>query len=262
MVDYRSFLPDLTGYKKYPETKNCYLDGKYFNTIFQDYPGLIEEPLVLSFQDKGFEMGMRQCNVNTECEGLLRTVIETPSARHSTLCILDYQNNMAYWFNPFISEYDDMFQRLISKYLDTQVIRVPEVAPNVKSYGCDMSGFCNAYVTKYAYDYLSGHKPDLSRIKSFAGMLETEFPLQIAEGEEDITFGLFDDPRTRGALIGGLGGAAIGGLLGGGTGALVGAGVGGLGGYALSGNGYSRRPYYGGYGRPYYGRGYGVGPFL
>ncbi len=233
---YASILPDFSDYKQYKPTQNCYLDGRYFNKVFCKYPGLISEPLCIYLGSGGFDATMPHTKINTNYDGLLRIIIETDEAKHATVAILDHAKKNAYWFEPFSSSFDILIQSIIEKYIGYQVIRVPQQAPNVTNPNCDASGFCTAYIIKYAYDYLNDQPVDFSMIKSFASRVEQEYVL--VGGEPDITFGWLDNPRTRNALIGGLGGLAVGSLLGGGFGgALLGAGIGGLGGYALSGPG-------------------------
>ena len=42
---------DMYDYKKYPAIKNCYLDGRYFNKVLGNYPGLITNPLKIFLSD-------------------------------------------------------------------------------------------------------------------------------------------------------------------------------------------------------------------
>ena len=39
---------DLDDYVNYPVTRSCYLDGRYFNKVFANYPGLVKEPLEIN----------------------------------------------------------------------------------------------------------------------------------------------------------------------------------------------------------------------
>jgi len=105
-----SFLPNLDDYRNYQPTKSCYLDGRYFNLVFGDYPGLIREPLVinLSSDDLDDPSGIRYTtqmkNVKisrTEYPGLLHVIIQTPNNRHANLIILRYQEGKAFWFDPY-----------------------------------------------------------------------------------------------------------------------------------------------------------------
>ena len=226
---------DLYDYKQYHPTPSCYLDGRYFNEVFCKYPGLIKEPLCIYLGRAGFDATMPPTKINKSHKGLLRVIIKTDHARHSTLAILDHSNKRAYWFEPFSSSFDLIIQSIIEKYIGYHVIRVPHQASNLTNPNCGgESGFCNAYVIKYAYDYLNDQPIDLTMIKSFASRIEEEYLL--VRGEPDITFGWLDNPTNRNALIGGLAGAGIGGLAFGGLGgALLGGGVGALGGYALTG---------------------------
>lgn len=238
-VELNGYFTDLYDYKQCHPTQSCYLDGRYFNKVFCKYPGLIKEPLCIYLGSGGFDATMPHIKINTNYQGLLRVVIETDVAKHSTLVILDHAKRNAYWFEPFSSPFDIMIQSIIEKYVGYQVIRVPHRAANVTSQGCDISGFCNAYVIKYAYDYLNKRTIDLTMIKSFASRIEEEYVL--AEGEPDITYGWLDDPRNKALLIGAGLGAGTGLLLGGGAaGLLGGAALGGIGGYTLGSLGTGR----------------------
>ena len=227
-------LLNLGDYKKLQPTKSCYLDGRYFNKVFANYPGLISEPLVINLKKDGYSAEMPAIEFNTDQSSLLRVIIEAPGARHSTLLILNHRTGQGYWFQPFPSVFDEAIRKILAKYIGYQIIKTPHQAPDVKSDHCPMSGFCNAYIIKYAYDYINDLPSDMDDIKSFASRVESEYPKLI--GKPDIAYGFLDNPQTRNSLIGGLGGAAIGGLVGGGSGLLIGGLVGGIGGYALSGN--------------------------
>lgn len=41
-------LPDLDDYMEYPETDNCYLDGRYFDLVFQNFSGYINSPMYIN----------------------------------------------------------------------------------------------------------------------------------------------------------------------------------------------------------------------
>lgn len=228
-------LPNLDNYTSYSPTKNCYLDGRYFNKVFENYPGLVKNPLVIRLDQNGYSAHMHACHVPTDCNSLIRVVIETPETCHSSLLILDHETGIGYWFEAFTSPYDEFIHAILGKYTGYKIYHLDDRAPNVRTPKCDASGFCTAYTIKYAYDYLNDQPSDLKNIRSFAARVEDEYPA--LRGDPDIAYGWLDNPRTRNAIIGALGGGLGGSLLGGGTGALIGAGLGGLGGYALSGPG-------------------------
>lgn len=236
-----------TDYKKYPPTKSCYLDGRYFNKVFKNYPGLITRPLNITVVPNGDKLEytnhMKQVIFNQNYPGLLRVIINSPKSRHSNLLILDYNNNKIYRYDPngTSSPYYNKINQIIKKYLgmyfDFEIVdvNVPVIDPGnqVCSDKGIKNGFCVAYVIKFAQDWLSQKQYDPSHILSFANFIETTYgPLD--NNKPDIEYGLFGSSsqdnngrlNPQGALIGGVAGLGIGGLLGGGTGAIAG-GIGG-----------------------------------
>lgn len=100
-------LPNLENYRDNEPTKSCYLDGRYFNLVFNDYPGLIENPLMINIVSNITKMGsstqmksqghsqgdfnnefvsqikvqsgarMESSVMNTQYDNIIRVVIET-----------------------------------------------------------------------------------------------------------------------------------------------------------------------------------------
>ncbi len=246
-----SYPTNLYDYKKYPATKNCYLDGRYFNKVLGNYPRLITNPLKIFWfdtpQGQGAELPTRSREyivqmadspVDNKYIGLLRVIIQTPQSRHRNLLIIDYQKGQIFRVEPYGATADDIIinniiKQYLSTYIQFELFMINTVPLIEKNPNCSHSGFCVAYVTKFAYDYIYSQPFDSDNILSFANKIET-FYGPVEEKGRDVEYGLFDDQRTRGAIIGGLGGAVLGGIVGGGSGAIVGGGVGALGGYALS----------------------------
>ena len=238
-----SYTPNLDNYKSYPDTMSCYLDGRYFNMVLSEYPGLIKEPLnIIIFQDKNknlkYNTHMNQTNINNNFPGLLRVIINTPEGRHSNLLIIDYKGKKLYRFDPHgrKSPYFDQESKMIEEYFDQfidfdmYIIEAP--IRNDQNNTCledgDESGFCVAYNIKYAYDYLNGRVYDPSHIMKFSNLIEQKYGKLPEEGK-DVEYGWFgnNNPNQgRNALIGGVGGAVIGGAVGG-PGGLVAGGIGG-----------------------------------
>jgi len=237
-------VADLSNYKSFAPTNSCYLDGRYFNKVFNSYPGLIRNPLRIHIAKSGKEVMVGADMENTQINnrnylGLLRVIIETPHSRHSNLLIINYQEKKIMWFEPyehgFISEVKKTIKRYLGIYFDFKVQRVTQVIVKGEEVtpGCERSGFCMAYVIKYAYDTVLNQPFDGSEIRRFASCIESKLG-PLTEGNADEEYGWLDEPQNRNLVIGGLGGAAIGGLVGGPTGFLVGGAVGALGGYALT----------------------------
>ena len=241
---------NLQNYKYYPSTKSCYLDGRYFNKVFEKYPGLISKPLNISVvvnPDNKIEYtnNMKQAIINDQYPGLLRVIINAKGSRHSNLLILDYSNKKIYRYDPngTSSPYYYHINQIIKKYLGMyfyfDIVDINEPVSDPGNQICReqgiKNGFCVAYVIKFAHDWLNQKKYDSSDILQFAGAVEYLYG-PLPKEKVDIEYGLFgssgDNFNTKNALIGaGLGGIA-GGLL---TGSATGALVGGIGGGFLGG---------------------------
>ena len=238
------------------ETKSCYLDGRYFNLVLKEHPGLLENPLHIvikemkSYNTKEVKekifVNMRESKINTSVTGLLRLVIETPKSRHSNLLILDYVNQKVYRFEPLGSTapYFEKVNRLVEDYLsmffdfDLEVIDLEfDEILDEKNPHCKKSGFCTAYIILYALAYLTKKDFEPSNIRKFANKVEKQYG-HLLTGREEIEFGHY----------GGGGGGGRGGGFGGGHGY-------GGGGHFGYGGGYNRG--YGGFGG-----GYGAGAGL
>jgi hypothetical protein len=253
-------LPNLSDYKNEEPTKNCYLDGRYFNLVFQTYPGLVRTPIRIFIGksgDKTFK-GIEANNIRLSdmvSFNIIRIIIETPHAKHANLLIVDRNAKMGYWFDPRSSPYGKGIKKLLSNTVGLQFgIRIKKVNKDIAPQdsdepkeGCSISGFCMAYVIKYAYDFLRGTVFDSTDIQRFAAKVESIYGPLPEEGK-DVEYDWTNQQATN-TLLGGLGGAVIGGAIGGPTGALLGAGAGGLAGYALTPQ--PNRNYYGNYGQPY-----------
>ena len=251
------YTEDLSGWKNSKETDSCYLDGRYFNKVLARYPGLLSYPLQIFIAEKQvkktnnvkvFEkdyrlfVNMKENHVNTSLPGLLRVVITTPKGRHSNLVILDYQNRIAYRFEPlgkkalYFEKINEVIENYLSLFFDFKLevidIELDEILDE-KNSDClargERTGFCTAYILLYAYSFINQEEFDPSDIRRFANMIEVNYGTLPREGAER-DYGLFGNPNPdqgRNMLIGGLGGAAIGGLL---TGSGAGLVLGGLGG--------------------------------
>jgi len=248
---------NLANYKFYPSTQSCYLDGRYFNKVFANYPGLIHKPLNISVIHHNGQLKdsvmMKQSKIDTQYPGLLRVIINSNGSRHSNVLILDYNNKKIFRYDPngTSSPYYNEVNQIIKNYLGMYFIDFTLVDINIpvkdngnptcKAKGIN-NGFCVAYVIKFAYDWLNNKQYDPSEIMKFTGAIETIYgPLD--NNKVDMEYGFFDGPgpyspgygprgfNTQGALIGGVGGLALGGLVGG----LPGAALGGLAGGAIGG---------------------------
>ncbi len=242
-------LVDLDDYLNYPRTNKCYLDGRYFNLVFEDYEGLIKDPLYVIITDDNIEVLFNtfdQKIFNMPRFLLMRVVIISENTKHANLLIFDKDNNVCYRFDPHRNMHGFELHRLIDESIQDYL----NISFNFKLYNinvdfdpefnedCDISGYCVAYIIKYAYDFLLDRSFDPYDIRRFANKIESEYEdlLDINE-EPDVEYGIFDDPRIRNAAIAGGISALAGGLLGG---SLASAAVSGLAGggitYLLSRN--------------------------
>ena len=238
---------NLANYKYYPPTKSCYLDGRYFNKVFEKYPGLLSKPLNITLINKDGKIEhtehMKQVQINTQYPGLLRVIINTKGSRHSNLLILDYTNHKVYRYDPhgtsspYYREINQIIKNYLSMYFDFEIvdINVPVTDPGnpVCIDAGIKNGFCVAYVTKFAHDWLNQKQYDPSDILRFAGTVEYLYG-PLSGSKSDIEYGLFGGNNdndgnfnTKNALIGGGVGALAGGLLIGGPAGVVGGMVGG-----------------------------------
>ena len=237
----------LDNYLNLKDTTSCYLDGRYFSKVFQNYPGLISQPLTINIRysnrdkDVKYHIDMKESSINTKYPGLVRLIIKTPNSRHSNLLILDYENEKVYRFEPLGTDapYFDQVNKIVQEYLsyffdfDLEVIDIDlNLYLDEKNMSCarrgEKTGFCTAYIILYAYAYLHGKEFDPSYIKKFATKIEETYGKLPSEGAEQ-DMGIFGDGKADPKKV--VGGDAIGGLAGG---LLVGGGAGILGG-ALGG---------------------------
>lgn len=246
-----NYTDNLDDYKSYPQTNSCYLDGRYFNKVFSNYPGLISEPLHIFIslnKENGtmkYENYMKEVDIDNNYPGLLRVIINTPESRHSSLVIIDYQNAKLFRFDPLgrKSPYFDSVNTIIEKYMDMYIdfdmVIIDAPVSEEKNPTClekgERTGFCLAFVIKYAYDWLNGRPYDPSEIRRFALAVESKYG-PLPEKGKDAEYGLFggsNNPNQgRNVAVGALGGALLGGVLTGGAGGAL---VGGLGGGLIGG---------------------------
>lgn len=245
-------------YINYPETKQCYTDGRYFKSVFESYPGYCSEPIHVNVTNRGkqsyVDRYMRTTHYNTNYPTIIRiiTTLTESNYSHSSLLIIEPTTDdgtNAILFDAVELDQDSQFSRenaeemvsklceVILEYLTPKFPKLTitmdlKVIPKKHS-DCRKSGYCNSHVIMYAICYLKGYKYDSDSIKRFASLLENNYKLCPCK-EPDIQYGAVDN-RVGGALLGGLAGGVIGGAIGGPTGMAIGAGTGIIGGYAIGG---------------------------
>ena len=204
------YTKNLDGWKNFEETDSCYLDGRYFNKVFSEYPGLLKNPIEISISERRidnigkdfkFSANMKDNYVDTSFPGLLRTVITTDQSgsRHSNLVILDYQNRIAYRFEPlgkqalYFEKINQIIENFLSEFLDFQLevidIELDEILDD-QNQDClekdERTGFCTAYIILYAYSFINQEEFEPSDIRRFAKMIEVKYgPLPKKGAEKD-----------------------------------------------------------------------------
>lgn len=222
-----NILPNLDNYLDYEPTQNCYLDGRYFNLVFESYPGLIDSYLNICFDlnDNSLTQSV-VLNKNFKYKpihgiNILRVIIEFNKIKHSAAIIFDVSddNNIkAYFFDSSkILESNKIANHIIlSTIKDTLGLKynVELISPDINlevNSNCTISGFCLAYTIKFIYDYLLGRSFDFQNIRKFAACIEDYFgPLDpnFAEPEygpgDDFAFGALAG-FGLGSMFGGYG---------------------------------------------------------
>ena len=95
----------LENYKNYPASTSSYLDGRYFNLIFQDYPGLIKDPLYIIINDNDIRVKSIDIhNTTMHNIGLLRVIVIAKDIRHSILVLIDYIHKKVNIYDPDVSQ--------------------------------------------------------------------------------------------------------------------------------------------------------------
>lgn len=244
-MNYR-YTDNLDDFRNYKPTDSCYLDGRYFNLVFQRYPGLLMNPLDIKIkrrvshitdeEEDSISISMHETHVNTKFPGLLKLRIFANNTIHSNLLILDYERGKVHKFeplgkkSPYFKEINEYVERYLSSFFDLelQVIDIDlHAILDDKNERCiqegEETGFCAAYIILYAYCFLNNKTFEPWDIRKFAAKVEDTYGK--LEGE----------PEPEYARFGGHGEFGHGG------------------GYGHYG-GYGRTGYYGGY--PVYGPGF------
>jgi hypothetical protein len=189
-------LPDLDDYLDYPETQSCYLDGRYFNLVFQNYPGLISNPIKAYFDisQNGYESSIfaENISINDGPINLLRVIVESNDTRHSAIIVIKKNDNGEYSGLFFDAHMEEEHKPILNMIAQTLNLNIEYVSPvdklNEKTPGCEKSGFCVAYSIKYAYDYIKGNNTDFSDIRKFVSKIESIYGMLDKENA-DVEYG-------------------------------------------------------------------------
>lgn len=201
-----------------------YLDGRYFNLVFGNYPGLIRQPLIInqsikdgiyhtyitedtSFLSKNSNIGVQIARIIIEVDNNNRLI-----SRHSNGLIINHINKEIFRFDPINSNNDRINIILmgeLAKHYPGYKYEELDTHPQVNLF----DGLCVSYVIKFVYFYLLGRPVVFEGdydIYQFASVIMQLYGPLPKEGA-DIEFG----PYYHNPAIPILGGAAIGGLAGG-----------------------------------------------
>ncbi len=205
------YTENLDDYNNERDSKACYLDGRYFNMLLKNYPGLIREPLKISIENsrsnerEKVSFDFQAQPVNKNFYGVLRLLIDTPDEQHCNLLIFDYSTSKIYRFDPFRSKYYEKVNTIIEKaFPDYKVENIAASVENIENPDCNVSGFCTAYALLYAYAFLNGKEFNPDNIRKFITKVENLYG-PLPKGGEEIEYG----PRRRGRRRGFIAGAAI-----------------------------------------------------
>ncbi len=202
------YTENLDDYVSEYEANVCYLDGRYFNLLLKNYPGLIQEPLYITIYNRDTEkvnVKFQPQEINKNFYGLLRLIIDTPEEKHCNLLIFDYSTSKIYRFDPFRSKYYEKVNTIIEKaFPDYKVENIAAPVENIENPDCNVSGFCTAYALLYAYAFLNGKEFNPDNIRRFITKVENLYG-PLPKGGEEIEYG----PRRRGRRRGFIAGTAI-----------------------------------------------------
>lgn len=186
-------------YHSYEPSDRCWLDGTYFNPVFDEYHGLVTEPLIVELTPKGnLVTGPKHFNIPENVFGLIRVKIRISRLgkdsimRHSNLVILDQKEKEVLRFEPLLDhEYNDKindelekyFKRFLPEYTYVEIDNHPQKYDEM----CPDKGMCVAYVIKaalmfamntvYMEEEEMSTEESLDDIKRFAAAVEHIFNL-------------------------------------------------------------------------------------
>ncbi len=199
---------NLDDYVSGRNSESCYLDGRYFNIVLKNYPGLIEEPMYVVIKNvKSYNTKLLREKVylhfqpktfNRDIYGLLRLIIDTPNGRHCNLLILDYSGRKIYRFEPlgkFEPYYEKVNDLIEDVFPDFEIepidFSIEDQVLDEKNPACKTSGFCTAYSLLYAYSFINQKDFNPDEIRKFVGKVETVYG-PLSKGEEEIEYGRYD----------------------------------------------------------------------
>ena len=221
---------DLLEFKDYYPSRDLFLDARYWDIVFGDYPAFSTISFKISISDEVQEYHMDQFEIlDQDCPEIILIKMKLDSNNHEVyvhniLLVYDRRRGLAIRYNPSGNhDYEELLDNAIK-------LLIPENTKYVKYSGEEYTQcvascmyFALAYVFRLGGFILSydDTRKFMSAVKQIYGKIEG--PPLIESG---------DGFSNRGALIGGLGGGLLGGLIAGPVGLVVG----GVGGALIGGN--------------------------
>lgn len=220
------------------DCSSCYLEGEYYDSVLSSF-GVPHhtKPIILHLEhNRNGDVSSYEFQVDGSeptdqiLPTYVRLVIQSNLIRHSTLLIII--GNDVLWWNPRQHHPTEFLQRLhaeiktiIRDYISRSGLKhlqdINLKVPSITKCGKGKSGFCTAYVLKYALCHFFGLDFDTGTITGFTREVENSYP---SPSYSDIEY----DFSPGGMATGVLGGGLIGGALAGGPGLLAGATAGAL----------------------------------
>lgn len=238
-----------SGYKTYDETQDCYLDGRYFDVVFKSNPLFARKPLSIQVIKRLDDDGSVDVKITASESDLftgapirlgkvsLKLIKVLPRStpqitRHASLAIVTKQT--LYHFDPTTDqELRELSTRVLEDAAKLQNLKYSPIpitfTPEQGGEQCLVSGYCVAYIIKYAADLFLNERErgeggvDVSDIKRFAQWVKEHYQDQLPDSPPEEEYGRRGYGRGYGGFgrgYGGFGAGLAGGLA---MGALTGA---------------------------------------
>lgn len=144
-------------YRSYPPTKECWLDGRYIDSVLDGYSGYARKYMTIDIaKDETADVdGPRKFDLDSDHIELVRIRItidvDDEILRHSNLLIIDNKRREVYRFEPMMDHhYNDILDEVIKRYAKDIVpqYQYMEMSQHPETYEntCAHQGLCVAYV--------------------------------------------------------------------------------------------------------------------
>ena len=191
----------LINYNKYPCSKSCFLDGRYFNLVLRPlYKGIITSPLIIKIKQHDCELHAKiKCKIDLtqlkgDCLKIVRVIIHAEQIRHSALLFFNPSTRECWFWNPVMNETHSVIDLIIiqkiKEYLclDKHMLNIKKTVINESiDENCDESGYCNAYIIMYVLCWLRDIELCLDNVKKFMYCIEKYYCRDLI-GSPDIEY--------------------------------------------------------------------------